>query len=222
MRGHPNDHNKIKKYIKNKKIYLIEDCSQCLGGKINNKYTGSFGDISTFSFQSSKLITAGEGGMVLFNKKNDYLRAKSYHDLGLLREPVTKADPIGINTIYSIGFNFKMSEIHAAILIEQFKKLNKILKNLKKLFRNKKNFINFRKKGFIETNLIPKNCNSNYAFFVFRILKKKNFVLKFLKQRNLNLLHQLILMIHIILMFGKNFCPGTTLFLRTNQKIIFS
>ena len=176
MRGHPNDHNKIKKYIKNKKIYLIEDCSQCLGGKINNKYTGSFGDISTFSFQSSKLITAGEGGMVLFNKKNDYLRAKSYHDLGLLREPVTKADPIGINTIYSIGFNFKMSEIHAAILIEQFKKLNKILKNLKKNYLGIKKILSIlEKKGFIETNLIPKNCNSNYAFFVFRILKKKKF-----------------------------------------------
>ena len=75
------------------------------------------------------------------------MRAKSYHDLGLLREPVTKADPIGINTIYSIGFNFKMSEIHAAILIEQFKKLNKILK-IQKNYLGIKNFINFRKKRF--------------------------------------------------------------------------
>ena len=92
-----------------------------MGGKIFNKKVGSFGDISTFSFQSSKLITAGEGGIALFDKKENYIKAKSYHDLGLLREPVTKADPIGIGTIHSIGFNFKMSEIHAVILNTQLK-----------------------------------------------------------------------------------------------------
>ena len=131
MRGLPNILS-LKKYLKKKKIVVIEDASQCLGEKFLIKM-GSFGDISTFSFQSSKLITAGEGGIALFDKKENYIKAKSYHDLGLLRELRIKADPIGIGTIHSIGFNFKMSEIHAVILNTQLKKLNLILNNLKKI-----------------------------------------------------------------------------------------
>ena len=182
MRGLPNILS-LKKYLKKKKIVLIEDASQCLGGKIFNKKVGSFGDISTFSFQSSKLITAGEGGIALFDKKENYIKAKSYHDLGLLREPVTKADPIGIGTIHSIGFNFKMSEIHAVILNTQLKKLNIILNNLKKnYYKIKKIFYILEYKKFIKTELLDKNSSSNHAFFVFRVLKNKKYVMNYINK----------------------------------------
>ena len=141
MRGLPNNINNFKVFLKKKNITVIEDGSQCLGGKINKKNIGNFGEISTFSFQSSKLITAGEGGIVLFDKKDNYIRAKSYHDLGLLREPITKADPIGINTIHSLGFNFKMSEIHAVILLSLLKKLNIILSRLKRNHKKIEKFL---------------------------------------------------------------------------------
>jgi len=184
MRGNPNDFENITQYIKKKKIAYIEDCSQCIGGKINNRLVGSYGDISTFSFQSSKLITAGEGGMVLFKEKKNYLRAKSFHDLGLLREPITKADPIGIDSISSIGFNFKMSEIHAAILVVQLKKMNKIINKLKTNFYKIKKITNYlEKKNFINSNILKKNSTPNFAFFIFRIIKNKKFVLNFLKKK---------------------------------------
>ncbi len=184
MRGLPNNINNLKFFLKKKNITVIEDGSQCLGGKINKKNIGNFGEISTFSFQSSKLITAGEGGIVLFDKKDNYIRAKSYHDLGLLREPITKADPIGINTIHSLGFNFKMSEIHAVILLSQLKKLNIILSRLKRNHKKiEKLFKNLIKKKYIKSDLLEKNSSSNYAFFVFRIIKSKKFVLNFIKKQ---------------------------------------
>ena len=55
--------------LKNRNIYLIEDCAESLGSKINNNHTGTLGDFGTFSFFSNKMITTGEGGMVIFKNK---------------------------------------------------------------------------------------------------------------------------------------------------------
>ncbi|MFL2601075.1 MAG: DegT/DnrJ/EryC1/StrS family aminotransferase [Flavobacteriaceae bacterium] len=58
--------NEIKEYAKNKKLYLIEDCAQSLGSKLNNKHCGTFGDIACYSFHAQKnLTTLGEGGMIV-------------------------------------------------------------------------------------------------------------------------------------------------------------
>ena len=59
---------KLKKYLKKKNIFLIEDTAWGIGGKYNNKFLGTLGEIGTFSFDFMKTITIGEGGMLLFKK----------------------------------------------------------------------------------------------------------------------------------------------------------
>ena len=68
--GMPVNIKEIVSYAKKRKIIVIEDCAQSLGSSVNKKKTGSFGDISCFSFHSNKIITTlGEGGMLLINNK---------------------------------------------------------------------------------------------------------------------------------------------------------
>ena len=77
-----------------------------------------------------------------------------------------------------------MSEIHAVILLSQLKKLNIILSRLKRNHKKiEKVFKNLIKNKYIKSDLLEKNSSSNYAFFVFRIIKKKKFVLDFIKKQ---------------------------------------
>jgi len=76
--GIPAEIEKIKSYLdelnkdreQDKKIYLIEDCAHCLNIKINNKYLGSFGDVSFFSFGQDKVISCTQGGCIVCNDKS--------------------------------------------------------------------------------------------------------------------------------------------------------
>ena len=140
MRGHVCDIEKITKFARKNKLKVIEDCSQCLGGEVNGKKVGSFGDISTFSFQFNKLITAGEGGGVCTNNK-----INRFHDLGMGRR-YGQPDPVG-RIAEDVGLNYHYNELSAALLLAQFEKINSILQNLK--INNKKTiqlFNNLKKK----------------------------------------------------------------------------
>jgi dTDP-4-amino-4,6-dideoxygalactose transaminase len=68
------------------KLFLLEDCAQCAGGKICGKKVGTFGDIGVFSFQMNKNMTSGEGGCVVTNDSRLYQRAMACHDTGYARD----------------------------------------------------------------------------------------------------------------------------------------
>ena len=68
--------DKIMKICKRNKIFLIEDAAEVIGLKYKNKYCGSFGDISTFSFYANKQLTTGEGGMISTNNLKLYKKCK--------------------------------------------------------------------------------------------------------------------------------------------------
>jgi len=125
MRGVGCRMNEILKIAKKHGLTVIEDNAQSCGGEYKGKRLGSIGDIGMFSFQLNKIITAGEGGAVITNDKNLFERCVMVHDVASLREGPKvwwqfEAEPI-------IGLNFRMSEISAAILIEQLHKLDKVL-----------------------------------------------------------------------------------------------
>ena len=130
MLGYPANIKNILSLCKKKKVHVIEDTAWGLGGKINKKYLGTFGRMGTYSFDYAKSITTGEGGMIVFNKKSDYLFAKEYHDHGHKNKKDTPRYKDGRN---HPGFNYRMSEIQGAIGIEQLKKLNKIIRYQVKL-----------------------------------------------------------------------------------------
>jgi len=75
--------HKIKEFAKSKNIFLIEDCAQSLGARIENDHCGSFGDIACFSFHSQKNITTlGEGGMISVNNENFFEKIKNFRHNG--------------------------------------------------------------------------------------------------------------------------------------------
>lgn len=105
-------------------IPVLEDTAQSCGGKLNGKALGSFGRLGTFSFDSVKTITTGEGGMIITNDRNLYIRASEYHDHGHDHNPSVGR---GLEKRNFIGFNYRMMEIQGALGLAQLRKLDKII-----------------------------------------------------------------------------------------------
>ncbi len=117
--GHPCEMDQIMHICKKYNLYLIEDCAEALGSKYKGVHVGTFGDISTFSFYGNKTITTGEGGMVVTN--NDKLKDKIF---------LYKMQGVSSTKRYwheVIGYNYKMTNICAAIGLAQLEKVKMIL-----------------------------------------------------------------------------------------------
>ena len=97
-------------------ISVIEDCAHAHGGKWRNKGAGASGDVGCFSFQSSKLMTSGEGGAIITSNLEHYERAQSYVNCG--RASVTDSFRHRM-----LGFNYRITEFQAAILVAQLERL---------------------------------------------------------------------------------------------------
>lgn len=113
--------------LKNKyKLKLIEDCAEQLGQTYKRKPIGSFGDISTFSFYANKHITTGEGGMIVTNNKSYY---KKFLELRNICFSLKKSRFIHDD----IGWNYRMTNMQAAIGYAQLKKLRYFIKKKRKI-----------------------------------------------------------------------------------------
>lgn len=114
--GNPCDMTKILKISKKYNLYIIEDCAEAHGAIYKNKKVGSFSSISAFSFFANKNLTAGEGGMVVTNNKHYYEKLKYFRNMCYpLDKPRTYEH-------FDIGFNYRMTNIQAAIGLAQTEK----------------------------------------------------------------------------------------------------
>lgn len=109
------DMDKICRIARARKLRVIEDCAHAHGGRWRNKGAGSIGDAGAFSFQSSKLLTAGEGGAVLTNSLEIYERAQSYTNCG-------RASLTDRFRHRMVGFNYRMTDFQAALLEVQLQR----------------------------------------------------------------------------------------------------
>lgn len=91
-------------------IPIIEDCAQSIGAKINGRMTGTFGDISIFSFYATKMLTTGQGGMVVSRKLKLIKKIKDFREFDCRK-------------VYYPRFNFQMTDIQAALGLSQLKKI---------------------------------------------------------------------------------------------------
>jgi 8-amino-3,8-dideoxy-alpha-D-manno-octulosonate transaminase len=105
-------------------IPVIEDTAQSCGGTLEGKYLGTFGKAGTFSFDSVKTITTGEGGMVITNDKEVYVRASEFHDHGHDHDPTVGR---GQEKRRFFGLNYRMMELQGALGLAQLRKLPAIL-----------------------------------------------------------------------------------------------
>ena len=95
--GHPCEMNEIKKIARENNLFIIEDCAEAIGTYYNNKHTGSFGNIATFSFFGNKTITTGEGGMVCTNNQKLHDLVVRLKGQGLAKGKEYFHDIIGYN-----------------------------------------------------------------------------------------------------------------------------
>ena len=118
--GYPARMDDIIKIAKKHNLYIIEDCAQAPGARYKNRLVGTLGDIGIFSLNQHKTITSGEGGFAVTNRKDFALRMQLIRNHG---EVI--AEDMKINDINNIvGFNYRMTELEAAISIGQFKRLD--------------------------------------------------------------------------------------------------
>lgn len=128
------DYDRILDICNRKNLYLIEDNAECFLGTYKGKYVGEFGHFSSFSFQASKHITCGEGGMLIANDDAFADKARRFSSLGYAgvsgkQGKITRNDIQDPN--YSrhvmLGFNYRMSEVQAAVVLGQLERLEELV-----------------------------------------------------------------------------------------------
>ena len=105
-------------------IPIVEDSAQALGATYKGRPVGTIGKAGIYSLDIGKIITAGEGGVVVTNDTNIFLRAREYSDHGHQQNPNF---PRGEDTRVMWGFNYKMTELQGAVALAQLKKMDVIL-----------------------------------------------------------------------------------------------
>ena len=198
LSGHSSEMNKIYKLKKKYKFYIIEDSCHALGGKYNNFKIGSckFSDISTFSFHPVKPITTGEGGMITTNNKKIYQKLLLYRTHGIQKNHISfKNKSLAFdknkqpNRWYYemdlLGFNYRITDMQAALGISQLTKINIFTKKRNQIARIYNKSLNN-----VENLKIPfesKNIIHTYHLYTILIDFKK---INLTKNRFMKYLHE--------------------------------
>lgn len=113
--GRSADMDKILKISKKYNLLVVEDAAGALGSKLNDKFLGTIGDVGCFSLQSNKIITSGQGGIIVTNNDETYELIRRYRDFGRMSNKESMHE--------LAGFNLKFNDLAAALALAQFKKI---------------------------------------------------------------------------------------------------
>jgi 8-amino-3,8-dideoxy-alpha-D-manno-octulosonate transaminase len=142
-------------------LLFVEDACQAIGGTYKGKPLGSIGDLGCFSFDFVKTITCGEGGAVITNKKDYYLHADHYSDHGHDHE----GNDRGAETHPFLGYNFRISELNAAVGLAQVKRLPEFIALQKKNYTILRDAISVLPE--VTFRRVPEGGEESYAFLNF-------------------------------------------------------
>lgn len=146
----------IREICEDHNCVLIEDAAHAQGSKIDGKSGGAFGDAGCFSFYPTKVITTGEGGMITTDRNDLAKKAVIFRDQG--------KENFSSNLIVELGYNWRMSEISAAVGLSQLKRLSEFIEHrgmIAKYYDEKLSGI-----SGIKTLKVPKSIASNYYKYV--------------------------------------------------------
>ena len=150
--GHPCEIDAIKIICDEWNIVLIEDAAESLGSYYKNQHTGTFGKIAAFSFNGNKIITSGGGGAIVTD--DEHLAKQAKH--------ITTTAKIPHKWEYvhdMIGFNYRLPNINAALLVAQLEQLNGFIINKRELANKYKQLFESQVINFIQE---PQHAKSNY------------------------------------------------------------
>jgi len=173
--GAPADYKELEKIATKYNLYLIEDAAESFGASHGNKMSGTLGDISTYSFFGNKTITTGEGGMVLTPHKE--LSEK-------IRKLKNQGNSESIRYFHDIlGYNYRMTNVQAAIGVAQLGKLDEILRLKKKLQQNYEEGL----KDLVSFQKLLEDTTSSYwmSSILFKSSEQKERVVKALELANI-------------------------------------
>jgi len=168
--GMPSEIKKIKQICNENHISLIEDCAESLGSFYNGIHTGNFGDIGILSFNGNKIVTSGGGGCILTN--DDDIAQRARH--------IVSTAKINHTWEYDhdeIGFNYRMPNLNAALLLGQMEKIGYFLSQKRKLASLYREF--FRGVNHIDFFDEYNNANSNFWLntIIFESIEDRNLFL---------------------------------------------
>jgi len=151
--GHPCKIDAIQKTCARWHITLVEDAAESLGSFYKDKHTGTFGKLGAFSFNGNKIITSGGGGVIVTDDAALAKKAKHLTTTAKLPHPYEYTHDM-------IGYNYRMPNLNAALLVAQMEKLEQFLASKRKLTKEYANF--FAQFDDIEFIREPKEAHSNY------------------------------------------------------------
>ena len=160
--GLPCKINEIKEISNRNKFYLIEDAAESFGASLNGRKTGSFGDISIFSFAGNKILTTGEGGALCTDSKELYEKIKLIRSHGRQLHSGYFSS-MQDHDYFSLGYNWRMSSITAALGLSQLDKIEKIIR----MRRSNAEYYRLKLKKIKEITLQeePPNFKHVYQFY---------------------------------------------------------
>tara|TARA_S200000501_G_C20822312_1_gene743430 strand:- start:401 stop:1498 length:1098 start_codon:yes stop_codon:yes gene_type:complete len=161
--GNVCDFKELKKIRKETGIFILEDAAESLGSTLNDRQSGTFGDFGTFSFQATKNITTGEGGIVVTNNKEIYKKMSLYRNHGIYKERYLHIVP---------GNNFRLTNLQASIGFSQLKRIKLIKKRRNEIFFLYKEL--FRKNRNIKLQKFNQNVNPMVWTLAINLDYKKN------------------------------------------------
>lgn len=171
--GQPCDMDEIMYIAKKNNLIVIQDAAHALGAGYKGKKTGSFGDMTIFSFHPVKHITTGEGGMVVTNNEEFYRRLKLFRSHGVTRDKnMLKKDEGGwYYEQIELGYNYRITDIQCALGISQLRKLDKFIARRRFLTERYNNA--FKNAEGIKIPYIKEGCNSSHHLYVIQVKNRK-------------------------------------------------
>jgi dTDP-4-amino-4,6-dideoxygalactose transaminase len=177
--GNPCEMDEIVKLCQEKGLTLIEDAAHAHGSKYREKSCGAFGLANAFSFYPTKVMTSGEGGMVTTDSKEIYEYIKTFRNVG-------RAE-IGHGPIVMLGYNYRMSNIHAVIGLNQLRHLEEFVKKrneLAKIYNQE-----LEKIEWIEPQKVYSHSISSYYAYIVKILPNspvsRDALMKYLREKGI-------------------------------------
>lgn len=170
--GMPADLDSLHALAKKKGVQILEDAACALGSEYQGKRIGSVTEVTCFSFHPRKLITTGEGGMLVTRRKEfeEKTRMLVSHGASVSDLVRHQSSQIIFEEYRMFGHNFRMSDLQAAVGLAQMKKLDEILR--KKRFLARRYNQAFSEMEELTPPLEPPGCKTNYQSYLLRVLPR--------------------------------------------------